>query len=267
MEDLLWWKAFEAAQNGQKYAFATIIESTIKGTPRKTGAKMIVWEDGSSWGSIGGGRNEKRAQQECLQAIKVRKPKTVTYKFDEAPGNSICGGQIKVFIEPFSGKKRFIICGAGHIALPLSALAKMLNFRVLIIDDRKDLANSKRFPHADHILIGDHAKVLKKQKITPQDHIFMVTQGYEHDYNCLKIALKTKAAYVGFISSKVKKVKFIRRLRKDGFSETLIQKIRAPMGLNLGAQTPEEIAISIAAEIIALEHGVWGSTLKYDYKY
>jgi len=266
MEDLFL-KAFQAAQKGQSYAFATIIDSTLKGTPRKAGAKMIVLEDGSFWGSIGGGRNEKRAQIECLKAVKTQKPTIVTYKFDAKPGNSICGGEIQVFIEPFAGKKHCIICGAGHIALPLSALAKMLNYKVSIIDNRPEFANQNRFPHVDDIYLGDHAQILKKIKINKNAYIIIITQGYEHDFQCLEVSLKSKANYVGFISSKVKKVKFIRELRKKGVPERLIQRIHAPMGLNIGAETPEEIATSIMAEIIALNNNALNGSLKFDYKY
>ncbi len=265
--DTLFSKAFEAAGKGQSYAFATIIESTLRGTPRKTGAKMIVLEDGSFCGSIGGGRNERNAQFECLKAIKTQKPLTVTYKFDEKPGNSICGGQIKVFIEPFSGIKHFVICGAGHIALPLSALAKMLSYRVSILDNRPEFANKERFPHVDDVYLGDHAEILKKIPINKNTYIIIVTQGYEYDFRCLEVSIKSKAAYIGFISSKVKKVKFLRRLREKSFSEQLIEKIHAPMGLNIGAQTPEEIAISIAAEIIAKSNNCLEKSLRYDYKY
>ncbi len=253
MEDLFL-KAYEAAQQGKSYAFATIVESTLKGTPRKTGAKMVVLEDGSIFGSIGGGRNERNAQLECREAIKSQKPKIVTYKFDEQPGNSICGGQIKVFIEPFAGKRHLIICGAGHIARPLSFLGKLLNFRVTIIDNRPEFANQSRFPHVDDICVGGHADRLKKLKITQNTFIAIVTQGFEHDYNSLCVALKSKAAYIGFISSKVKKVKFLRRLREQGVSEKNIARIHAPMGLDIGAQTPEEIAISIAAELVEVNN-------------
>ncbi len=266
MEDLFL-KAFEAAQKGQSYAFATIVDSTLKGTPRKTGAKMVVLEDGSFWGSIGGGRNEKRAQLECLRAMKIQKPTMATYKFDAQPGNSICGGQIKVFIEPFIGKRHCIICGAGHIALPLSALAKMLNYKVSVVDNRPEFANSKRFPHVDDILLGDHASMLRKIKIHKHSYIIIVTQGYEHDFHCLEIALKSKASYIGFIASKVKKIKFIRKLREQRVPERLIQKIHAPMGLDIGAETPEEIAISIVSEIIALNNNALSGSLKFDYKY
>ncbi len=263
MEDLFL-KAYEAAQKGQSYAFATIVDSTLKGTPRKTGAKMVVLEDGSIWGSIGGGRNERNAQLECLKAIKTLKPQTFTYKFDEKPGNSICGGQIKVFIEPFIGKRHLVLCGAGHIALPLSFLGKILNYKVTIIDNRPELANTSRFPHVDSIMVGEHAEKLKKISINNNTLIVILTQGFEHDFNALKIALQTKASYIGFISSKVKKIKFIRKLRELKLSEKKINKIRAPMGLDIGAQTPEEIAISIAAELVKLNNHQALNTSKFN---
>ena len=127
MEHDLLIKAYEAARTGQSYAFATIVDATKKGTPQKAGAKMVVLEDGSLFGTIGGGRNEKAAREECLKAIKKGKPTLVQYDYFGKEGQSVCGGQIKVFIEPFIGKKHVIICGAGHIALPLSALCKILN--------------------------------------------------------------------------------------------------------------------------------------------
>ena len=250
MEDLLQ-IALNAAQKGQSYAFATIVEATNKGTPRKAGAKMVVLADGSLFGTIGGGRNEKAAQAECLKAITTGKPACIKYDYFGKKGQSICGGQIKVFIEPFAGKKRLIICGAGHIALPLSAMAKMLNFKVTVIDDRKEFAKKSRFPHVDHILVGNHAELLKKQPITKETYLTIVTQGNEYDFQCLEIALKSQAAYIGVISSEAKRIKFFRRLKEKGISESTLSQVHAPMGLNIGAQTPEEIAISILAEIIA----------------
>ena len=113
-------KALKAAQKGQSYAFATIIESTLKGTPQKVGAKMVVLADGTLWGTIGGGRNEKAAQEECLRAMGSGKPLTVTYDFSGGKDKSICGGRIKVFIEPFIGRHKLVICGAAPLSLPLS---------------------------------------------------------------------------------------------------------------------------------------------------
>lgn len=247
-------KAFEAAQKGQSFAFATIIDATVKGTPRKSGAKMIVLADGSIAGTIGGGRNEKAAIAECRKAIKTGKPVTVTYDYFGRKGESVCGGQMKVFIEPFAGRKHLVICGAGHIALPLSFLGKLLNYQVTIIDNRKEFANKKRFPHADKIMLGDHANHLSQLPIDPNTYIVVVTQGNEFDFECLKAAIKKDMAYLGVISSKAKRIKFFNRLKAERIPEKLFRKVHIPTGLDIGAQTPEEIAISIAAEIIAVSN-------------
>jgi len=248
MEDILQ-KALEATKKGQSYAFATIIESTLKGTPQKTGAKMVVLADGTIFGTVGGGRNEKAAQLECQKAIKTRKPTIVTYDFF-GQGQSVCGGQIKVFIEPFVGKNHFIICGAGHIALPLSAIAKMLNYKVTIIDNRKEFANKNRFPHVDQIILGTHAEKLSQLTVTQDTFVMIVTQGNEYDFECLKTIIRSQAGYIGVISSQAKRVKFFKRLKEMGIKDSSLKRIKIPAGIDIGSQTPEEIAISIMAEII-----------------
>ncbi|OGX26070.1 MAG: hypothetical protein A3D10_06585 [Omnitrophica WOR_2 bacterium RIFCSPHIGHO2_02_FULL_48_11] len=244
-------KALEAAQKGQSYAFATIIESTLKGTPQKSGAKMVVLADGSLWGTVGGGRNEKAAKEECLKAIKTGKSAIVQYDFFGGKDKSVCGGQIKIFIEPFMGKKHFIICGAGHIALPLSVLGKILNYEVTIIDNRKEFANKRRFPHVDHIHLGAHATELAQMTIHQNTIIMIVTQGNEHDFECLKAVVRSKAGYLGVISSKAKRIKFLRRLKTEGIEDEFVKRVRMPAGIDIGAQTPEEIAVSIISEIIS----------------
>ncbi len=248
------YKALQASQKGQNYAFATITKATLKGTPRKMGAKMIVFDDGTSYGSIGGGRNEKAAIAECLKAIQKRKPATVSYNYFGREGESVCGGQMKVFIEPFTVTEHLIICGAGHIALPLSALGKILGFRVTIIDDRKVFANKKRFPHADKIIVGNHAGELSKLTIGPDAYLAIVTQGNEYDFECLKAVVRSTAAYIGVISSKPKKIKFFGRLKTAGIEEKYLNRVHIPMGIDIGAQTPEEIAVSIMAEIVAVKN-------------
>ena len=262
--DILY-KALKASQKGQNYAFATIIEATIKGTPRKAGAKMIVFDDGSSEGSIGGGRNEKAAIAECLKAIQKQKPATVTYNYFGREGESVCGGQMKVFIEPFALDDHLIICGAGHIALPLSAMAKILGFKVTVIDNRKEFANKSRFPHVDRIIVGDHAAHLGKEAIAINTYVTIVTQGNEYDFECLKTVLKSTAAYMGVISSKPKRIKFFSRLKAAGIEEKYLKRIHIPMGLDIGAQTPQEIAISIMAEIIAVKNKNYIGTDKFKF--
>lgn len=266
MEDDLLYKALEATQKGQNYAFATIVEATLKGTPRKTGSKMIVFEDGASWGSIGGGRNEKAAIAECLKAIQSQKPTAVTYNYFGREGESVCGGQMKVFIEPFAPKIHLVICGAGHIALPLSLIGKMLNFKVTIIDNRKEFANKKRFPHADQIIVGNHAEELAKVAINSNTYVAIVTQGNEFDFECLKVVVKSNAGYIGVISSKPKRVKFFGRLKEAGIAEKYFKNINIPMGVDIGAQTPAEIAISIAAEMVAQKDKEYIGTDKFKNK-
>ena len=261
-QDILY-KALKASQKGQNYAFATITEATLKGTPRKMGAKMIVFDDGTSFGTIGGGRNEKAAIAECRKAIQKQKPATVTYNYFGHEGESVCGGQMKVFIEPFSAKDHLIICGAGHIALPLSAIAKMLGFNVTVIDDRKGFANKKRFPHVDKIIVGDHARELAKAAIGPNTHVAIVTQGNEYDFECLKAVIKSPAAYIGVISSKAKRVKFFGRLKSAGFEGKYLKRVHIPMGIDVGAQTPQEIAVSIMAEIVAVRNKDFIGTDKF----
>lgn len=259
-------KAYESSKNGQNCAFATIIETTLKGTPRKSGAKMVVSEDGSAFGTIGGGRNEKAAIEECLKAIKSGKPSLVTYDYFGQQGQSVCGGQMKVYIEPFLIKNKLIICGAGHIALPLSMLGKMLNFNVIIIDNRKEFANKKRFGHVDQIILGQHAQKLQKLNIDPQSYIMIVTQGNEYDYECLKAVIRTNAAYIGVISSKPKRIKFFNRFRESGISKSSLDKIKIPAGIDIGSQTPEEIAISIMAEILSIKNKDFLQTDKFKEK-
>ena len=244
-------KAYEAALKDQSYAFATIVEATAKGTPRKSGAKMVVLTDGHICGTIGGGRNEKAVIAACREAIKSGKPVLQTYNYFGKEGESVCGGQMKVFIEPFAGKRHLLICGAGHIALPLSVICKMLNFKITIIDDRKEFTNKKRFPHVDEIIFGNHAQMLRQMNINKNTYIMIVTQGNEFDFECLKAVINSEAKYIGVISSKAKRIKFFKRLKDSGISDKLLSRIRIPAGLDIGAQTPEEIAISISAEIVA----------------
>lgn len=244
--------AFEASKKGRSYAFATVIDATIKGTPQKIGAKMVVLEDGTLVGTIGGGRNEKAAREECLKAIKSGKPHTVVYDYFGGEGQSVCGGQIKVFIEPFAGKKKLVICGAGHIALPLSVFAKILNFHVTLIDDRPEFANTVRFPHVDIIKVGPHAKELGKINFDKNVFVMIVTQGNEFDYQCLRTVIQKKTGYLGVISSRPKRIKFLKRLKNEGIDNQEIKKIKIPAGFDIGAMTPEEIAISIISEMISV---------------
>ncbi|MCA9394726.1 MAG: XdhC family protein [Candidatus Omnitrophica bacterium] len=240
-----------AIKAGRRCAFATVVESTVKGTPRKAGAKMIVFEDGSTHGTIGGGRNEKDVIARCLEAIGKSETRLMTYDYFGRKGESVCGGQIRIFIEPLIQVRKFILVGAGHIALPLSLIVKSLDYHLTIIDSRRAFANPQRMPWADRILVGKPTAQLKKCRIDGLTDIMIVTHGNEHDYEALQAVICTpEIGYLGCISSQAKRVKFFRRLREDGVAEKYLRRISIPAGLDLGAQTPAEIAVSIAAELI-----------------
>lgn len=247
-------RALAAVKDGQKFAFATVIESTQKGTPRKAGAKMVVLEDGASFGTIGGGRNEKDAQQQCLEAIRTKKTKLLTYNYFGEKGQSVCGGQIKVFVEPFINPNKLILCGAGHIGLPFSMICKILDYHVTLIDNRKQFANKNRFAHADQILMGPYKDKLKQCRVDENTYIMIVTQGNEFDYDCLEFALSTNAGYIGVISSKAKRIKFFKRLKEAGLTQKSLNRINIPAGIDIGAESPAEIAVSIAAEMIKISN-------------
>jgi len=254
MNDNLLLKAYKAMDHGQSCAFATIVESTGQGSPRKTGSKMLVLGDGTISGSIGGGWSEKSAKEECLKSIKEGKPYLINYKFHGEESKSLCGGEIKIFIEPFAGIKHFILCGGGHIGLSLSMIVKMLNFRLTVLDVRDEFANKLRFPHADKIIVGNPSESLKKMKISLNDYVMIVTHSHEYDFECLRQVAQSEAAYIGVISSKSKKHKIITDLKSRGASKKEIDRISMPSGLDIGAQTPEEIAVSISAELVLLNN-------------
>lgn len=244
--------ALRASENGRSYAFATIIESTKKGTPQKLGAKMVVLEDGTLVGTIGGGRNEKAAKEECLKSIKSGKPCVVAYDFFGGEGRSVCGGRIKVLIEPFIGSSKLIICGGGHIALPLSIFAKILNFHVTVIDNRDEFVSKSRFFHVDCLHKGVHSEILNNLLFDQNTFVMIVAHGNEIDYQCLRVAIKKKFKYLGVIASNAKRIKFRKQLIKEGVSSDQVDRVNMPAGIDLGAQTPEEIACSIISQMISV---------------
>lgn len=246
--------ALKASEKGLHYALATIINSSIKGTPRKTGAKMLVLSDGTIYGTIGGGKAEKICQKACLAALKTKKTSTLSLAFHGKDAISECGGEISVFIEPIILPKHLVICGAGHIGLPLSINAKLLNYKVTIIDNRKEFANNKRFPHVDQIIVKDPVKALKEVSIDPNTFIIIMTHDHQFDFVCLQQALKTKACYIGVISSIKKRKTFFEQLRKKGTTLKELKRVSMPVGIDIGAQTPAQIAVSITSQLVLIDN-------------
>jgi xanthine dehydrogenase accessory factor len=246
-------EALGRINKGETIALVTIVE-TKGSTPREVGAKMVVGKNGLIAGTIGGGITEAKIIEEVKQALKEGKGKFLTYHLTKEQAaldeGAICGGDMKVFIDVLQPKEEVLIFGAGHCAARVSKLAKMVGFKVTIIDDRKEFANQDKFPEADEIITEEIEKALTHLKIIPSTYIVVLTRGHLKDEEVLGSVIRSNAAYIGMIGSRIKNTTVFQRLTKKGISQEELDKVHAPIGIDINAQTPEEIAVSIMAEII-----------------
>ncbi len=245
---------------GGSAALATIV-STRGSTPRREGAKMLINADGSVIGSIGGGGVELKVCQEAAQVMKEGKPKLLHFELTEkqVEAGMICGGDMEVFIEPILSQPTLYLFGAGHISIPLAQMGKFLGFRVVVIDDRAEYANPQRFPQADIVLAEDFEKVFRELKIDKSGYMVIATRGHSFDEIVLQWALGTGAKYIGMMGSRNKIEAIFSHLSSKGISEEALTRVNTPIGLEIGAETPEEIAISILAQIIKIRRLQSGS--------
>ncbi|MFC2068356.1 XdhC family protein [Chloroflexota bacterium] len=237
---------------GKEAALITII-SSVGSTPRKGGTKMLVMADGSILGSIGGGTIEAQVCKQAIEVISIGKPKRVHFKLRKGDKlGMVCGGDMEVFIEPILSPPTMYLFGGGHISLALANISKLLGFKIAIIDDRVEFAKASRFPEADIIVVEDFGKVFPQLKITESDYIVIVTRHHHTDEMVLEHILRMNkpVKYVGMIGSKTKNKTIFSHLTARGISQELLNKVHAPIGLEIYAETPQEIAISILAEII-----------------
>lgn len=237
---------------GGEAALVNIVSATGS-TPREVGTKMLVRADGSLVGSIGGGGAEAQVCRQAIEVIKTGKPQQLHISLagqeGEEPG-MICGGDMEVFIEPILSPSTLYIFGGGHISLPVAKIGKLLDFKIVIIDDRAEFANPQRFPEAELTLAEDFNKAFSELQINKASYIVIVTRNHQYDEMVLEWALGTQAKYIGMIGSKTKNKAIFSHLRAKGIPRERLDKVHAPIGLEIYAQNPEEIAISILAEII-----------------
>jgi xanthine dehydrogenase accessory factor len=251
MEDIFNEIAIIKSEGGSA-ALATVIK-TKGSTPREAGSKLLIRSDGTIAGSIGGGRLEATICREAVNVIKEANPKVLHFNLteEEAAGDGmLCGGTMDIFIEPIVSEPALFIFGAGHISLSLCKIAKMVGFKVIVIDDRAEFANPERFPEADQLFNENFSEVFSKLKVNRSSYIVIVTRGHKFDEKVLEWAIKSKACYLGMIGSKKKNDTIFANLQSKGFSKKLLKTVHAPIGLDIHAETPEEIAVSIMAEII-----------------
>ncbi|HUB83132.1 MAG TPA: XdhC/CoxI family protein [Bryobacteraceae bacterium] len=242
---------------GQRCALATIVE--VRGSiPSYESAKMLVREDGSIVGTIGGGCVEAEVWNAAREVIEKEQPRRLTFNLgqDAAYDNGlICGGQLDVFVEPVLPIPRAFIFGGGHISRSLSKVVSLAGFASVVVDNRESFANQDRFPEAEAVHAAEYEEIFPRLGIQETSYIIIVTRGHRDDMRVLKLALGTPARYLAMIGSKRKVLNVVRELEKEGIVREAFEKIHAPMGLDIGAISPEEIAISVAAEMIAVRRG------------
>ncbi len=249
--------------SGERFAVASVIRAEGS-TPRTVGAKMIIKEDGSIFDTIGGGKVEALVISDALRTLREGKPHVKRYVLEKEHPESIgmvCGGYMDVFIEPMEPKPTLLIFGAGHISLPLAKLGNVAGFSVTVVDDREEFANKDRFPEAERVICDSFESAVSSIRITPSTYIAIVTRGHRFDTFVLKQVINSKAAYIGMIGSKTKVETAFQELKKSGIPEGRIKQVYAPIGLDIGAETPEEIAISILSEIVKTRRGGSGESL------
>jgi len=253
----------ELEKEGRAGALAMIIES--KGsTPRHTGSKMLVFEDGAFIGTVGGGEIENRVIDEARQAMIDGRPRVLRYNMSDPklgdPG--ICGGQVEVYVEPILPKPAVVVIGGGHVGKAVAHLAKWLGFRVIVSDDRAEFCTPEANPDADEFVCAPMEDIPQHLNITPQMYIVLTTRGMNVDVPGLPPLLETRAGYIGVIGSKRRWLMSRQGMLEAGIPEDKLKRVNSPIGLEIQAETPEEIAVSIMAEIIMLRNGGTGQSMK-----
>jgi len=254
----------EIERLGSAVALATVVRARGS-VPRRAGSKMLIFPDGHIEGTVGGGEMESRVIHEALEAMTSGEPKILHYTFqDPAQGDpGVCGGEMEVFVEPILPRRTLVVVGAGHVGKAVTHLAHWLGFRVVVCDDRPEFARPEAVPDGDVYLACPLAEIPVRLEITDQTMIVLTTRGVGVDIDGLPPLLDTPAAYIGVIGSRKRWETCASQMREKGVPEEKIRRVTSPIGLELNAETPEEIAVSILAEIIMLLRGGSGKTMAH----
>ena len=244
-------------KRGEPVALVTIVRARGS-TPQRTGAKMLVFPDGRTIGTIGGGCYENDAFWKARDALATGRAAMVHYDLNDdfAQENGlVCGGQMDVHIDPLTPTPRLYIIGAGHVGQHLAHVAAAAGFRVHVVDDREKFANAERFPSAHEVVVAPITEWLHTAAIPPSAFVAIVTRGHQHDLDALRALAARDFRYLGLIGSRAKVARIFDALAAEGMPAECLTRVRAPIGLAIGAVTPAEIAISILAEMIAVRRG------------
>ncbi|MBU0926623.1 MAG: XdhC family protein, partial [Spirochaetes bacterium] len=251
-------KAAELTELNVPFAMATILESSGS-TPRGK-AKMLVLEDGSTHGTIGGGAVEAEVVREATKALDLGRPIVLDYSLDSGPGAGslamVCGGAMKILVEVFGGRPRLVVVGGGHVGLEIAKAAAAVGYRIAVVDHRPEYATAERLPMARELYVDeDMGAALAAVPVDGSTCVVVATSAHSSDEAATRHFLSKDFRYLGVLGSRRKVAVLLERLRADGVPEEKLARLRAPVGLDLGAETPEEIAVSVVAEIMAAVAG------------
>jgi xanthine dehydrogenase accessory factor len=246
-----------AIDGGKAVALATVV-ATRRSVPRRPGSKMLVYPDGSISGTIGGGEMEHRVKLEAAAALVDGKPRLLSYSLlDPSEGDpGVCGGEADIYVEPFMPDPRLFIIGAGHVGTAVAELAHWLGFRTVVWDDRSELAEqAARSDNVNTALAGPITNLVEEHAVEPNDAVVIVTRNVALDLDILPVILGTSAGYVGLMGSNRRWATTRSKLADIGFESAELDRVTAPIGVEIAAETPAEIAVSILAEVIAHRRG------------
>jgi xanthine dehydrogenase accessory factor len=256
-------------REGRRGAVATIVN--VRGSiPSFKTAKMLVRDDGSIAGTIGGGCVEADVWQAAREVMESEKPRTLTFDLNQDPRYDtglVCGGTLEVFIEPVLPPALLYVFGAGHVAYNLYKVATIAGFDVVVVDDREAYANRERFPEAREVIARDFELATEQLNPPESSYIVIVTRGHRDDMRVLRWALNARARYLGMIGSRRKTISIYKELEKEGIPAEQFRDVHAPVGLEIGAVTPEEIAVAIVAEMIAVRRHAPTTVVSKMYSY
>jgi xanthine dehydrogenase accessory factor len=253
----------EAMRRGEAVALVTVVR--VRGaTPCAPGARLLVRADGRLVGTLGGARTDERARDDALAALASGDPALLTYHLDPDTGESVgsCGATVEVFVEPVRPEPRLLVAGSGYVAQALARLAASLGWHITLLDDRSELLRAATLPAGVESAVGEMGEQVTERRPDRLTAVVIVTRGHHSDQAVLRSALATDAGYIGMIGSRSKVQSIFRALIRDGAAEEALARGHAPIGLDLRAETPDEIALSIAAELLLWRRGGTGRPLK-----
>jgi xanthine dehydrogenase accessory factor len=255
-------------REGRKAALATIIQ--VQGSiPSYESSKILVRDDGSIVGTVGGGCVEAEVWSAAQDVMREEKPRRLHFNLNASPeydNGLICGGSLDIFVEPILATPTVYLFGGGHVSLYVAKIASTAGFDVVVSDDREAFASRERFPNALETHAAPWEEIFPKIHVNDHSYLVIVTRGHKGDLDCLRWAVTTQARYIGMIGSKRKFIEISKVLEGEGVPPERLERVHSPVGLDIGALTPEEIAVSIVAEMIAVRRNAVPSVPAMAYK-